>query len=100
MTQSAPLYPIDQIQACLSLASDLSRHSEANQSFVELQTQLANDNPQAAEMLGVLWNEILTVRRSATFWEQISNVERKISEDMAANHFRLQQNYLRLIQEQ
>ena len=91
---------IDQFQACLSLASDLSRHAEAKQAFTELHSQLAIDNPLAAQMLELAWNEILSAKRSATFWEQISNVERHMTEQMAASHVQLQQNYLRLVQEQ
>lgn len=91
---------IEQFQACLSLASDLSRHAEAKQAFAELRNQLAIDYPLAAQMLDLAWNEILSAKRSATFWEQISNVERQMTEQMAANHVQLQQNYLRLVQEQ
>lgn len=97
-------HPIDQIQRCLSLVSDLSRHPEATQSFVALCNQLTIDQPidpnLLDELLRLLWDEVLSARRSARFWEQISDVERQISEDMAASHLQLQQNYLRLLQEQ
>jgi hypothetical protein len=92
--------PIQQIQACLALAQDRSRHEEANQAFIEFKNSLAVDDPVTAEMLAMLWNEVLSARRSAEFWEQLSNIEREFTEQMAASHTQLQQNYLRLLQEQ
>ncbi|HEY9697472.1 MAG TPA: hypothetical protein V6D10_09420 [Trichocoleus sp.] len=91
---------IDQFQACLSLAADLSRHAEAKQAFSKLHNELATDHPFAAQMLELAWNEVLAAKRSAGFWERISNAERQMTEQMAASHVQLQQNYLRLIQEQ
>lgn len=88
------------MQECLSLAHDFSRHAEANQAFVSLKDSLAMDHPIAAEMLELLWNEMLSARRSASFWEQLSNIERQLTEQMTESHVQLQQNYLRLVQEQ
>lgn len=95
-----PGIPIQQIQECLVLVQDLSRHEEANRAFIELKNSVAVDDPVTAEMLLMLWNEVLSARRSAEFWEQISNIERQFTEQMAASHTQLQQNYLRLLQEQ
>ncbi|NJO43688.1 MAG: hypothetical protein HC769_01745 [Cyanobacteria bacterium CRU_2_1] len=100
MTHSVLTDSIAHIQACLAMANDFSRHTEANQAFIKLKEDLAVDHPVVAEMLSLLWYEMLSARRSASFWEQISNVERQMTEQVAANHIQLQQNYLRLIQEQ
>ena len=90
---------IAQFQACLALAPDVTRHAEAHQLFANLQSDLAIENPLAAELLALAWKDIIAARRSAAFWEQISDVERDMSEQMVATHANLQQNYLRLMQE-
>ncbi|MBW4657506.1 MAG: hypothetical protein KME15_02435 [Drouetiella hepatica Uher 2000/2452] len=90
---------IAQFQACLALAPDVTRHLEAHQLFAELQSSLAIENPLAAELLALAWKDVIAARRSAAFWEQISDVERDMSEQMVATHTNLQQNYLRLMQE-
>ncbi|MBI4783486.1 MAG: hypothetical protein HY785_19530 [Oscillatoriophycideae cyanobacterium NC_groundwater_1537_Pr4_S-0.65um_50_18] len=90
---------IAKFQACLSLATDMTRHAEAHQAFAEFQASLAIDNPLAAELLTLAWKDVIAARRSAAFWEQISDVERDMSEQMVATHTNLQQNYLRLMQE-
>lgn len=88
------------LRECLSLAGHVTQHDEANQVFETVQATLKKDNPEAAEVMSLLWNEVLSAHRSAAFWEQLCNVERELTERMAANHFQLQQNYLRLMQEQ
>lgn len=100
MAQTVTADPLIRIQECLSLANDFSRHAEANQAFIDLKDSLAVDHPIAAEMLSLLWHEMLSARRSASFWEQISDIERQLTEQMTASHVQLQQNYLRLVQEQ
>ncbi|MBE9178094.1 hypothetical protein IQ268_05775 [Oculatella sp. LEGE 06141] len=100
MPQSATVTPLSQLQACIAQAQNLSHHSDANETFAELRDRLASENPQAAELLETLWKELLSARRSALFWQQICDVERDLAEQMAANHVQLQQNYLRLMQEQ
>lgn len=104
MTQSVPGNPIVHLQECLSLINELSCYTEANQAFTRLNDQIATDHPIAAEMLKLLWVEMLSARRSASFWEQLSDIERQfteqMTEQMTASHAQLQQNYLRLVQEQ
>lgn len=100
MGQSVAPEAIAQIQECLSLTHDFSRHAEASEAFAKLQSQFADTDPLAAQLLGLLWEEMLAARRSAVFWEQISNIERGLTEEMTAHHLQLQQNYLRLVQEQ
>jgi len=60
----------------------------------------AAENPQAADLLEILWNEFVAANRSATFWQQICDVEKELSERMAQTNVQLKQEYLRLIQEQ
>lgn len=100
MAQTLPIDLLAQVQACLSLANNPAHHSEATQAFTTLKQQLADEHPLASEALGLLWGEMLSARRSASFWEQISNVERQMSEQLAASYTQLQQNHLRLMQEQ
>ncbi|WAL61159.1 hypothetical protein [Thermocoleostomius sinensis] len=100
MTESVTADPIVHLQECVSLVIDRSCYAEANQAFTQLKERLATDDPLAAKMLELLWDEMLSARRSASFWEQLSDIERQFTEQMAASHVQLQQNYLRLIQEQ
>jgi hypothetical protein len=100
MTQSLSQNQVVQLQKCLSLSRDVSRHTEAEQLFEELRHSVAADNPAAVELLDPLWQEVLAARRSANFWQEISNVEKELSSRMAATHMQLRQNYLRLMQEQ
>jgi hypothetical protein len=99
MTQLAATDAIAQFQSCLELATDMSRHVEANQAFAEFRDSLTGENPLIAELLALAWKDVIAARRSAAFWEQISDVERDMSEQMVATHANLQQNYLRLMQE-
>lgn len=88
------------LAGCIALLQDLQTHPDANQAFDPLQAQVAAADPAMAELLGMLWREAIAARRSAAFWQQICDVERDLTESLSANHFQLQQNYLRLMQEQ
>jgi hypothetical protein len=88
-----------QLQSCLNLALNPKSHGEADRQFLALQADLQT-NPATLDVLQRLWKEVLSARRSARFWEQMSDVEKSMSEGLASDHLRLQQNYLRLIQEQ
>lgn len=98
MTHSLTPQQTAQLRECLVLAQDPTQHQDANQSFDVLRASISE--PLATELLSVLWKEVLSARRSAAFWQQISDVEKEMSERLAQNHFQLQQNYLRLMQEQ
>ncbi len=98
MTHSLTPQQTTQLHECLKLAQDPAHHQDANQTFAALRASISE--PSATELLSVLWQEILTARRSAAFWQQISDVEKEMSERLAQNHMQLQQNYLRLMQEQ
>ncbi|HEY9618280.1 MAG TPA: hypothetical protein V6C64_15655 [Microcoleaceae cyanobacterium] len=99
MSDSLSPNQISQLQECFSLAQDPRTHAAANQGFTELLDSVADDSP-AFELLKLLWKEVLTARRSAAFWEQISDVEKEMSERITQDHLQLHQNYLRLVQEQ
>jgi len=81
------------------MAQDLALHPDAERRFLDLEETLPDD-PPTVEVLETLWREVLAARRSALYWQQVSDVERSLTEKLADNHFQLQQNYLRLMQEQ
>ena len=87
------------LQECLSLAQDVTCHADAERLFLDLEAELSADEA-TREVLTELWKNVLAARRSAAFWEQISDVEKNMSEQLASSHLQLRQNYLRLMQEQ
>jgi hypothetical protein len=99
MNHSLSQNQVELLKDCLALASNPKTQTEADRQFLDLQDSL---NPDAAtsEVLQKLWAEVLAARRSAMFWEKLSDAERAVSDGLADNHLRLQQNYLRLVQEQ
>lgn len=90
---------LELLQECLSMAHDLETHAAADRRFLDLLDTLSAD-PATEKVVEGLWREVLAARRSALYWQQISDVERLMTEKLADNHFQLQQNYLRLMQEQ
>ncbi len=99
MTHSLSAHQIDLLKDCFALASNPKSHPEADRQFLDLQGSL-NTDAATLEVLQKLWQEVLAARRSAAFWEQLSDVEKAMSDGLANDHLRLQQNYLRLVQEQ
>ncbi|HTL88399.1 MAG TPA: hypothetical protein VL134_03300 [Leptolyngbya sp.] len=87
-----------QLQECLELAHDVTQHQAAIAKFIQLRNEIVQDEPAKALVDG-LWAEILAARRSSVFWEQMSDVEKDMSESLVQTHMRLQQNYMRLVQE-
>jgi hypothetical protein len=67
--------------------------------MAQLLSDLAVD-AVAADVIDALWQELLTARRSTAFWEQISDAEKEMGDRLTQDNIRLQQNYLRLMQEQ
>ena len=100
MTQSLPENLIPQLKKCLALARELKTHPEANQAFEELRDRIAAENPQSAELLELMWNDLISARRSCSFLQKMSDVERQVSDRMMENMADLRRNYLRLIEEQ
>ena len=98
MTQSSS-NPVAQLRKCILLAQEVATHPQANQAFAQLRDSVATENPQAAELIELLWQEAIAARRSAEFWHEMSNVEKDLSNRMMENMTQLRQNYLRLMQE-
>ncbi|MFM6452968.1 MAG: hypothetical protein ACKPH7_14295, partial [Planktothrix sp.] len=74
-------------------------HPEANQRFNELLTIIKTESHQMAELLNLIWQDLIAARRSASFWEQMSDVEKEMASNMMETMTQLRQNQLRLIQE-
>lgn len=91
--------PIIQLKKCLTMAQDVGSHAEANRAFEQLCGILDAENPMAAQLLEMLWQEAITARRSAIFWQQMSDVEKDMANRMMENMTEMRQNYLRLMQE-
>ncbi|MBD1873616.1 hypothetical protein H6F75_08985 [Nodosilinea sp. FACHB-131] len=88
------------LQTAITLAKEVQQHPEAHQAFQEVVGELKTESPIAAELLGQLWQEYIGTQRSSQFWEQLSDVEKNLSDRLSQSHIQLKQNYLRLIQEQ
>ncbi|MEO1210636.1 MAG: hypothetical protein AAFX78_13960 [Cyanobacteria bacterium J06638_20] len=88
------------LNECIELAKDPKEHRAAEEAFATIKGALDDAPSETLEVVERLWNELLTARRSAAFWEQISDVERAMTERLATDHYQLKQNYLRLLQEQ
>lgn len=100
MSYSSASLSAEILAECIELAKNPRAHSEAERTFEEIKDDLMGATPEALQLVDCLWKELLVARRSAAFWEEISNVERSMTERLAADHIQLQQNYLRLVQEQ
>lgn len=88
------------LQDAINLAQEVQQHPEAHQAFHTMLTDLKIQSPEAADLLAQLWQEYIRSKRSSLFWEQLSEVEKNLSDRMSESHLQLKQNYLRLIQEQ
>ena len=91
--------PIVQLKKCLTLAQDVGSHAEANRAFEQLCGIIDAENPMAAQLLEMLWEDAILARRSALFWQQMSEVEKDMANRMMENMTQMRQNYLRLMQE-
>ncbi len=99
MTQPLTEHQITQLKECLSLAQSPAQHTAARELLAQLLGGL-EAAPATTEVIDTLWNELLRARRSNAFWEQISDAEKEMGDRLAQDNIRLQQNYLRLMQEQ
>ena len=75
-------------------------YEQAHDQFKALLSQIEADAPAVAPLLEQLWKEYISVKRSADFWQVMSDAEKGLSEQMSATNIQLKQNYMRLIQEQ
>lgn len=91
--------PAAQLRKCIALAQEVTTHPQAIQEFAQLRDTIATQNPQIAELMDLLRQDVIAARRSADFWHQMSNVEKDLSNRMMENMTQLRQNYLRLMQE-
>jgi hypothetical protein len=99
MTQALSQEQATQLQESLSLVQTIKSQEEARQVFARLRDSLEG-SPAVLAVVDALWQEVISARRSAAFWQEISNVEKDMAERLAQNNVQLQQNYLRLMQEQ
>lgn len=88
------------LQTAIGLAKEVRQHPEAHQAFQVVLGDLKTESPVAAELLEQLWREYIGTQRSSLFWEQLSEVEKNLSDRLSESHIQLKQNYLRLMQEQ
>ncbi|MEM6425735.1 MAG: hypothetical protein AAF728_11340 [Cyanobacteria bacterium P01_D01_bin.128] len=100
MSNSANQPQIEALKVAIALTHDVSNHPDAQAAFTAIRQSVADGNPQAAEMMDMLWQEITSLQRSVNFWQEISQVEKNLSERITENHIQLKQNYMRLMQEQ
>lgn len=84
----------------IALAKNGQNAKQATQQFEAILEEVEAESPKGATLLKQLWEEYVSVQRSATFWESMSDAEKELSEKMAESNIQLQRNHLRLIQEQ
>jgi len=88
------------LRDAMGLAEDVNQQPQAHEAFDAIYGDLEAINPDLAEMIQVLWKEYVAAERSASFWKELCQVEKHLSERIAESHLQLKQNYLRLMQEQ
>ncbi len=88
------------LKQATTLTKEVSSHPQAKEQFEALYQQIKAENGDHAELLKQLWEELMISRRSAIFWQEMSDVEKAMSDSMAQANIQLKQNYLRLVQEQ
>ncbi|MBE9064787.1 hypothetical protein [cf. Phormidesmis sp. LEGE 11477] len=88
------------LDGAIALAKESGNSSPATTQFEALLAQVEADHSAVAPLLKTLWQEYLSAQRSATFWQNMSDAEKDLSEKMSESNIQLKQNYMRLIQEQ
>jgi hypothetical protein len=91
---------ITEFEAIFDLAQKVKTYRQARERCQAIQAQLDQRSPTIAPLIQLLWNECLNARRSAAFWHELSDVEKTLSDNLSEQNIQLQQNYLRLVQEQ
>jgi hypothetical protein len=99
-SNSGPADLSGQLQAALDLARQVETHREAQAAFQTLLSQIQTQSPEVAPLFEQLWRAHIASQRSSRFWEQLSEVEKGLSDRLTESHIQLKQNYLRLVQEQ
>ncbi|MEM1310352.1 MAG: hypothetical protein AAF892_08330 [Cyanobacteria bacterium P01_D01_bin.71] len=100
MNQPLSQSPVKALELAINLAHDGDSPEQAHAAFNEVLDTVRSDDPQAAAMLQMLWREYVTTQRSATFWQELCQVEKHLSERITESHMQLRQSYQRLMQEQ
>lgn len=100
MNKTVTQLPTETLETAMKLARDVTTQQEAHSRFNDLYEDLRSENPQVATMMQMLWREYVAAQRSVTFWQELCQVEKHLSERITENHLQLRQNYLRLMQEQ
>lgn len=99
MTEQANPYSIA-LKGAIALAHDVKTHDQAKAQFAELYPQLEQESPLVASLVKQIWDEYISLQRSATFWKGMSDAEKELSDKITESNIQLQQNYNRLMQEQ
>uniref|UniRef100_A0ACD5H328 Uncharacterized protein n=1 Tax=Desertifilum tharense IPPAS B-1220 TaxID=1781255 RepID=A0ACD5H328_9CYAN len=58
MTQSVSRSYVTQLQECIALAREVSKQPQANQAFAALRDKVAQENPDHARLLELLWGNL------------------------------------------
>jgi seryl-tRNA(Sec) selenium transferase len=90
---------LSQLNECITLAQEIETHPQAKEKFTQLHAKIQQDSPQMAELLQTLWQEVIAARRSAVFWQRLSESEKEMADQMLQSLTEARQNYLRLMQE-
>ncbi|MDJ0708384.1 MAG: hypothetical protein QNJ46_34375 [Leptolyngbyaceae cyanobacterium MO_188.B28] len=100
MSKTAVNNPVATLREAIKLSqsSETETQQKAHDVFGALREQLDADNPELLEMIQILWMEVVSARRSASFWQELCQVEKHLSERISENHLQLKQDYQRLIQ--
>lgn len=96
---SSSAYAIE-LHECLSLVKDAETQGLAVKQYAMLRDRLMAEYPDRVDLLDMMWDALLVSQRSAKVWERLCNTEKQLTDRMAESHVQLQQNYLRLVQEQ
>lgn len=88
------------LSGAIALAKDGKNLPAATEQFQAILGQVQAESPTGATLLRQLWQEYISIQRSATFWENMSDAEKGLSDKMAESNVQLQRNYMRLVQEQ
>ncbi|EDX87150.1 hypothetical protein S7335_4857 [Synechococcus sp. PCC 7335] len=88
------------LDGAIALAKDSGNYRQATVQFEALLAQIDSEHPEIVPLLKTIWQEYLSAQRSATFWQNMSDAEKDLSEKMSESNIQLKQNYMRLIQEQ
>ncbi|WP_287129286.1 hypothetical protein [Candidatus Cyanaurora vandensis] len=89
----------EQFQALREALHDLNRE-QAQLVFQQLLEAARAEGPQGTQLSQLLWDELWRTQRSLQFWRSLGEAEGELSKALSDQHIRLQQNYLRLMQEQ